>query len=443
MPGPYDIPDIQALLAGQGPNPVEALAAALRARQVGGILQGSGNKGLMEAGQGLERGGEADLNRSIQRQHLGMQYAPQLEQMEARKSPQYAQLLGQQAGQMGLELPQGTPPMVAEKALDRQEKLMQAQMMAQFRLGQQGRMMQKLDPNTGEIYLLRAIDGATFNMDGSPRSHGVAGGGLAGFNGGTGPSSPHPSMIPGAVNAAAPRPQPGPQGPAEPPNSTPPMDRPGDTTMAPTMQGGGRSGVSPFPRMMGKPLGTALQALGKDFDPNASGGELQKNQARLNAAIRLRALVTNEDGSIKENIPPQFMRETAMALAQLISAGGQPAQNLIDELTPHTKSGKWAEAMQWITDNPQNAGQQGFVKLYLESANREAQKAQEALNKGVTQRIGKHQRVVKGNPQEARDTLRPYGWDLNEQGELVPAQTQESAMAPSTDAASLRKKYGL
>jgi hypothetical protein len=65
----YDYSD----LISSGMTPAEALIQALRSRQVGGILQGSGNKGLMAAGQGLEQGAQQDLARGLQERHLGIQ----------------------------------------------------------------------------------------------------------------------------------------------------------------------------------------------------------------------------------------------------------------------------------------------------------------------------------------------------------------------------------
>jgi hypothetical protein len=153
--------------------------------------------------------------------------------------------------------------------------------------------------------------------------------------------------------------------------------------------------------------------FGKDLDPNSGTGEIAANQKRLNAAIRLRKLVTNEDGSIKTYIPPQFMRETAMALAQLVNSGGQPPEGLVNELTPRTGSSKIADWAQWITNNPKDAGQQGFVKLYLESANREAGAAQQAIDKALQGRVGKNADFVRHNPEDAWRAAASQGYDLD------------------------------
>jgi hypothetical protein len=171
-----------------------------------------------------------------------------------------------------------------------------------------------------------------------------------------------------------------------------------------------------------KELGKAQTAFGKDLDPNGSGADIQSNRKRLSAAERLRALVTNPDGSIKDMIPPQFMKETAAALAGLVTAGGVPAQALIEELSAKTKSSKLADWMQWLTDKPQDAGQGAFVKLYLESAEREAGVARKLLDDALRGRAGKHQRLIFGNPEEARFTARQQGFDITDSGDLVPME---------------------
>ena len=85
MPGPYDVPDIEALIGGQGPDPIAALAQALRARQTGSLLQATGNKGLMASGQGLEQGANQDLERGIQNQHWMGNQAVQAKHFDALK----------------------------------------------------------------------------------------------------------------------------------------------------------------------------------------------------------------------------------------------------------------------------------------------------------------------------------------------------------------------
>ena len=71
--------------------------------------------------------------------------------------------------------------------------------------------------------------------------------------------------------------------------------------------------------MMGKPLGAALQALGKDLDPNQGNGEVASNQKRLNAALRLKALVTNPDGSTLSGAEAIVVQATAATTVGLVA----------------------------------------------------------------------------------------------------------------------------
>ena len=210
-----------------------------------------------------------------------------------------------------------------------------------------------------------------------------------------------------------------PTSPARPPSAagtvSPEPSGPGKPATS-THRGGG------FFPLVNKELDKASREFGKDIDPNSStaGAQVTQNMGRLNAAVRLRALVTNPDGSIKDNIPPQFMKEVAAALASLVASGGHPAEALIESLTAHSASSKAADWVQWLTSHPQDAGQQGFVKLYLESAEREEKVAEDAVRNAIKGRFGKHQRIIRGNPEVARGVARQYGWEIDENGDPSP-----------------------
>lgn len=419
--------DLASLLSDLEPS---ADARSESMRRLGTLFQFSGDKVLAPVGQGMieeeSRRRQQHANAATTALHYGPQLAERDELIKARQDPRYGGALRQVLGNYGVETEEGTPPLVLEKMLGPAEKFAQAQIGAGLRNAFQNRLRPWTDPNTSEPMLIRPLDGATFHMDGSPRTKGIA----------PAPQAPGRVPAPASPAPAAAAPPPG-QEPAPEPGAAPaPKPRmlvaPKPAPSGPLM----KPGSGKFPPMMGRILDKAIQAFGTDLDTNKGTGEVQKNQARLNAAIRLRALVTNEDGSVKDKIPPQFMKETAMALAQLVSAGGQPAQTLIEELTPHTKSSKVADIVQWITDNPQDAGQQAFVKLYLESANREAVKAQEALNKAISSRVGKHQRLIRGNPEEAKVAAQGFGWNLDpETMTLTPIQSADVASGAAEPAA--------
>jgi hypothetical protein len=338
-------------------------------------------------------------------------------QNQAEASPEYAGAMRDLGYELGA--PAGSLENVPGPALTHvigpREKLAERRMMADIygaRQSMMGWQIKTLDSGQQVYVNTHTLETRSVGPDGAPGRQLSPPRLLIG--GGRGAPAP---AVPPAAPAAAPSADGSPPAPAPAAPRTPRLVDP--TKPAAAAAPGGTA----FYPLFGKQLDKANQAFGADLDPNGKGaGEIQKNQARLNAAIRLRKLVTNEDGTIKDMIPPQFMKETATALAQLVSNGGQPAQNLIEELTPKTGSSKVADLVQWVTAHPQDAGQQAFVKLYLESANREAQAAQEALNKAVSARVGKHQRLIKGNPDVARETAGHFGWDIDEKGNLVPRQ---------------------
>ncbi|WP_242394857.1 hypothetical protein [Anaeromyxobacter oryzisoli] len=430
-------------------NEASALANAIRARRAAGTLgMITGDPAMAGVGRQLAGNADALEGKLFDVGQARLHYGPQMEEHQnlqaARQNPAYAAALRDTLHRYGSNVSDDAPAQVLERLLPVEEKFAQANMMGGLRYALQGRLQQKTDPGTGETYLLSPLDGATYYMNGSPRTHGVrrpgfGGPGFGSFPGAPG-GAPAPAPAAGPAPAAAPRGAPAsllPGASSAAGGGRTPL--PGPATAGGSSPAAGTGGGASYPRLYGKVLDAALQKLGTDFDPNKSGGEIQRNQARLNAAIRLRKLVTDENGNVKAMIPPQFMRETAAALAGLISNGGQPAQSLIEELSPRTGSSKVADIVQWITAHPQDAGQQAFAKLYLESANREAEAAQEALNQGVSARFGKHQRVVYGNPEEARRTLEPYGWTIQRVGrdwKLVPGGARAgTAAGPAPTAA--------
>jgi hypothetical protein len=181
-------------------------------------------------------------------------------------------------------------------------------------------------------------------------------------------------------------------------------------------------------------LDKALKEMGADFDPSGGrAGEFGKNQARVNAATRLLALAQNPDGT-PANLNPQQMPEMVQSLASLISNGGQGTQAQIEHMLPKTVSGDWAKVMQWLTNEPHGAGQTAFVQNMIETAKREKEIAQQGLETVRSQRGAKHQRVLRGNPEESRKLLSGFGWDVGPDGMPVlkgPAADAKGAVATS------------
>lgn len=185
-----------------------------------------------------------------------------------------------------------------------------------------------------------------------------------------------------------------------------------------------------FPPMTGKLRDKALKELGADFDPSGGRqGEFGKNQARVNAANRLKALGMGPDGKPRD-LNPQQMPELSQALASLIAGGGQGTLAQIQHLTPSTMSGDAAKIAQWVTNEPHGAGQRAFVKNMLETAQREAEQAQTAIDQTRHQRGAKHQAILRGNPEDARAVLNGFGWDLGPDG--LPMIKPPAAFDPNS-----------
>lgn len=230
---------------------------------------------------------------------------------------------------------------------------------------------------------------------------------------------PRRTLLPGATGAATPGPTPTPQ-----PGGAP-APAPGPSA-AP-------------PEVLGKWQDKALKDLGADFNPSSfRAGEFGKNQARVNSAKRVLALAVDENGQPRD-LSPQQMPELAQSVASLIG-GSSAAQAQIEHLLPKSYSKDVAGILQYFTNEPHGAGQQAFVKQMVETAQREAQVAQQGIDQVRGQLGAKHQRILQAAPQASRKVLQGFGWDLGPDG--LPVQMP--AKPPPTDAASaLRKKYGL
>lgn len=307
-----------------------------------------------------------------------------------------------------MEVDENTPVPVLRNFLPVAEKYGQSLQAATIKAGTahgKPSVINWTDPNTGHVmHFIVMPDGSRWDFNGNMLSPPLPTGGGHGAS----PAAPGVPHAPGSAAAV-------PGGAASPAVAPTPAPRLG----APTAPGAGGGSTSVFPKMMGRPLGQALEKLGKDFDPNQPGGEIQKNQGRLNAANRLLALAETPDGK-PADLNPQQMPELSQALASLIAGGGAGTVSQIEHLTPKTMSGDWAKVAQWLTNEPHGAGQQAFVQNMIETAKRERDVAQKAIGSAVLGRQGKHQRVLRGNPDESRAALEPLGWTLDDKGAVVP-----------------------
>lgn len=117
--------------------------------------------------------------------------------------------------------------------------------------------------------------------------------------------------------------------------------------------------------------------MGEDIDPNRPrGGEMGKNQARVNAGDRVETLISRFPDF---NIPKIQTRELATAVNSLLTNGSQNAVTQINELVPHGLQSKASEISEWVTGNPTGLQQQQFIKLFYETALAEKKTAQHQI----------------------------------------------------------------
>lgn len=191
-----------------------------------------------------------------------------------------------------------------------------------------------------------------------------------------------------------------------------------------------------------KRLEPMMKALRDDLDPSISrGGALKANQERLNAADRLLTLAVDPLTGGPANLTPQQMSEVSNSLATLIGGGGS-SEGSRRELTPYTKGRTIAEVLQWVTDNPHGAEQQGFVKQMIDTAKREKEVASNAIRTAQAQRLPIHGQLLRTFPDQAQNALEGYGFapgtvDMRT-GKYTPKAQAAAPQAPSPeDAAAL------
>lgn len=149
-------------------------------------------------------------------------------------------------------------------------------------------------------------------------------------------------------------------------------------------------------------------------EDKARTGEFGRQKQFVNNADRVLALRTQfPDG----NLPPAQMAEFATSVASLIGSGSHAAEATVGRYVPHTSSGTVADIVQYLSNDPQGAGQQGFVKLMTDTAERERGLAQSKL-KAV-----KYQRVASFGDMENRDKDR-FNEILESQG-VDPEEYQQ------------------
>lgn len=154
----------------------------------------------------------------------------------------------------------------------------------------------------------------------------------------------------------------------------------------------------------------ALQELGKALSTTQGRANLNRdNQELLNRAERLQALIVGPTGDIV-NLTPQQVREAGTALANLISKGSMSLTQ-IEELTPTSMMGKFAQAKQHLLNEPQGAEAQAFLQNMLETAAREKTVIEQQIRRGQAQSLPAFRSLIQKDRPAVDALLRSSGLD--------------------------------
>jgi len=165
------------------------------------------------------------------------------------------------------------------------------------------------------------------------------------------------------------------------------------------------------------------KAMQDDLDPNKGrGSNLALNQRRLDQADRLKALVTEGNGDVR-NLDRRQMEELAIGLDSMLSGGGHGAESQVKALVPSTAWGDGAKLKEWLSNDPQGTNQVAFVRRMLETVDRERSVAAYQIKSAQIKRLGAHSGLKERNPERYYAILNNYGISPDEEASGKPAPT--------------------
>jgi hypothetical protein len=133
-------------------------------------------------------------------------------------------------------------------------------------------------------------------------------------------------------------------------------------------------------------------------------------QTRLFASERVKNAMLDENGNIK-NLSPEMLSEVATATASLLANGGAPTEHAIQQLLPKGRGMKQAELLEWLTNDPQGANQQGFLKQMLNLSEREEGLIGRQIRQLQGQSLPNYIHLRKSNPTRFNSILQAAGVD--------------------------------
>lgn len=158
---------------------------------------------------------------------------------------------------------------------------------------------------------------------------------------------------------------------------------------------------------------TSINKLGARLNPGTSTAQgMKENFRRLTGASRVAVL----GQKLKGDLTPQEYRESVTAVASLIQGGsaGRIAKEQIDELSVDTFNMRFANAKQFILNNPQDAKVKAFVERLIGLSLREALEAEQTVRQAQINEILANREVLeKRNPEAFDQMAKALGIDLS------------------------------
>lgn len=147
--------------------------------------------------------------------------------------------------------------------------------------------------------------------------------------------------------------------------------------------------------------------LKADLDPNGGrAGNMGKNQARVDAAERLDALIKQSGGN-----PDRRQIEELAIGAQNMLASGNSSVSQVAALVPKSAWGDAKKMYEWFSNDPTGTDQQAFVARMGETIEREKKIAGDQVKTAQIQRLASHHALKQANPELYDNILQGYGID--------------------------------
>lgn len=154
----------------------------------------------------------------------------------------------------------------------------------------------------------------------------------------------------------------------------------------------------------GKAIESQWQKLTDEIDPNkARTGEFGRQAQLVNKANQ--ALVIRDQNPTL-NFTKNQTREFATAIANLVGSNGSTAVHSVNELVPSSGTGTYNDILSAIENKPRGREQQEFIKLLVETAERERNLAASNVKSIQFSRLPNFEHLSKADSQRFGDIIK-------------------------------------